>query len=101
MKNEVVKVAQLLAKEGKTPSVALIKSRLANPLSLTQIIQGLKSWQANPNVVIDAPEASNQAAHTPDPVALKIAAAIAPLNQEIYALKQELADIKQLVKQKI
>lgn len=39
-----------LVAEGKEPSVALIKSRLANPLPMPLIIKALQAWKKNAKV---------------------------------------------------
>ena len=39
-----------LVAEGKEPSVALIKSRLANPLPMQLIIKALQAWKKNAKV---------------------------------------------------
>ncbi|KJG15546.1 hypothetical protein [Photobacterium angustum] len=39
-----------LISEGKEPSVALIKSRLANPLPIPVIIKALQAWKKNTKV---------------------------------------------------
>ena len=39
-----------LISEGKEPSVALIKSRLANPLPIPVIIKALQAWKKNAKV---------------------------------------------------
>ena len=47
--SEIVAICQQLKKEGKEPSVALIKSRMHGPKVLPVIISGLKAWQAAPD----------------------------------------------------
>ena len=45
---EIITICQQLHSEGKTPSVALIKSRLSGPVSMPIIISAIKSWKNNP-----------------------------------------------------
>ena len=47
---EIYRIATRLANEGKTPSVALIKANLGQPLPLAQVIKGLQNWQSNPEL---------------------------------------------------
>lgn len=54
----VIQACQQLVKQGKTPSVALIKTRLSKPAPLPVIITGLKQFQANPNAATECKETS-------------------------------------------
>lgn len=92
--DEISIIANQLANQGITPSVALIKSKLSQPVPLPQIITILKHWQHEPTFVqldenlsktenedIDASAFNNKA------IASLIAEAIKPLELEIKALK--------------
>jgi hypothetical protein len=57
--SEIIQACQQLVQEGKSPSVALIKSRLTRNFPLPTIIAGLKRWQANPDLNIESPEPTN------------------------------------------
>ena len=47
--DNIILIAQQIAKEGKTPNTAMIKARLPKNVPLPNIIQGLKLWHENPN----------------------------------------------------
>ncbi|WP_299020366.1 hypothetical protein [uncultured Photobacterium sp.] len=52
-----------LVEEGKEPSVALIKSRLATPLPMPLIIKALQAWKKNakvPNIEKTEPALSQE-----------------------------------------
>ena len=54
--SEIINICQKLNEQGKQPSIALIKARLKAPTPLPSIIAGLKSWQSNPNEVVQVEE---------------------------------------------
>lgn len=105
--DRIILVAQQLVKEGKTPTTALIKSRLPKNTPLPAIIQGLKQWQDNPNKQIDTPtEPSLTGTSSPsisgsidEIIESKIAQAIAPLKEEINALKAKIESINDAITQ--
>ncbi|WP_395344553.1 hypothetical protein PN836_007245 [Ningiella sp. W23] len=43
----IIQICQALYSKGLTPTTALIKSRLLEPLPLPSIISGLRAWQAS------------------------------------------------------
>ena len=99
--DEICIIANKLANEGKSPTVALIKSELNHPVPLPQIIATLKTWQHDPKFiqtqdtsVAAAPSVATQASN--NEISTLIAQALAPLQKEIVELKQM---IKQLVKE--
>lgn len=92
--DEISIIANKLANEGKVPSVALIKGHLSQPTPLPKIIAALKNWHHEPDFIKAAPqEASNKAAtqKNADNIEVRklITEAIAPLQQEIAELKQQ------------
>lgn len=100
--DRIILVAQQLAKEGKIPNTALIKARLPKNTPLPAIIQGLKLWQDNPNKQINIPTepslmgaTSQQISGSIDEIiGSKIAQAIAPLKEEIVALKAHIETLE-------
>lgn len=51
--NEVINICKQLSSEGKQPTVALVKTRMAGPKVLPVIINGIKQFMANPNTVLE------------------------------------------------
>ena len=101
----IVDAANQLGREGKKPSVALIKSRLTQPANLREIIETLKTWQFDPNakeLTNNTPTNNNSVAtDIADPITALIAkeiaavrAEFAPLRQEVIELKAEIAALK-------
>jgi len=91
----IADAANQLAREGKKPSVALIKSRISQPASLREIIETLKTWQFNPNANIptnDSPAVTTE--DVADPTAALIADAIASVREEFAPLRQEVTELK-------
>ena len=91
--DEIAIIANKLANEGKTPSVALIKSQLNRTIPLPTIIAVLKTWQHDPKFIqTKQHNVSKSTAEKMQPnkaVSVLIAQAIAPLQQEINELKQQ------------
>lgn len=90
MTQHIHDAANQLAREGKKPSVALIKSRLKQPASMRDIIETLKVWRFDPDSKPEAETAAVTVTHK----STDIAAAIAPLQQEIQQLQQEVQALK-------
>ncbi|MFT5879637.1 MAG: hypothetical protein ACI86X_000742 [Moritella sp.] len=96
----IIAAADQLAREGKKPTVALVKSRLSQPASMRNIIEVLKVWRFNPDTAVPADKVQSGAAEadsqsdTPSTEQL-IAAAVTPLRQELAALRIELDALKQ------
>ena len=89
---EIVEICQVLAREGKTPSVALVKARMTGPKILPQIIAGIKQYQANPTQVIT--ESNNVEKSDKEVTSLSQA----ELVQRIEGLEKQVSDLTQLVK---
>ncbi len=90
---EIYQIAATIAAQNKTPTVALIKSRLTTSVPLTQIIKGLQSWKNNPV----PPEKPVETLVAMQPIQLAdaqleaaISKAVAPLIAEIASLKKRL-----------
>jgi len=103
---EILVIANELANEGKKPSVALIKTRLTQTIPLPTIISVLKNWQHQPDYSAST-LTTNKKNKTKDgtidnliisKTELKQAIEQA-IEQAIAPLKQELHEIKQLLKQ--
>lgn len=90
--DEISIIANKLANQGKTPSVALIKSKLSQPTQLPQIIAILKTWQHEPDFI--APPQAEPSVSEPvdtnynhDELTKMIAHAVAPLETELREIK--------------
>ena len=98
--DEISIIANKLANEGKTPTVALIKSQLSQTTPLPQIITVLKHWQHEPTFIQPKQQDKVRTAstkHTPENETIKllINQAILPLQEEIEQLKQQLNQLLQ------
>jgi hypothetical protein len=51
--SETIALCQVLSKEGKKPSVGLVRSRAGGKLSVPEAIKGIQSWQAQPDQVVE------------------------------------------------
>lgn len=107
--DEILISANKLANEGKKPTVALIKAKLATPAPLPTIIRVLKTWQHDENF-IGQTESKSVEKHdtcvteeetiycTKDDIDKLQQQLIEKLSVEINALKKDLKEIKNLLK---
>ncbi|MFT6919489.1 MAG: hypothetical protein ACJA2G_002125 [Cognaticolwellia sp.] len=96
--DEISIIANKLANEGKVPSVALIKSQLNQTVPLPQIISALKNWHHEPNFIRTqhqeiTSKIPTEAKPNNTEINLLIANALAPMQQEITELKQQLKQL--------
>jgi len=96
IKDEIITIANQLANQGKKPSVALIKNKLSQAAPLPVIISTLKNWVHEPEKI----KVLKQAAETPTAKSTEedLKALIAA---ELQPIKDELADVKNLLAQLI
>ncbi|GAA6206449.1 hypothetical protein [Thalassotalea sp. SU-HH00458] len=88
--DEILAIANQLANQGKKPTVALIKTRLSQPVPLPQLIATLKTWQHEPSFTeINTVEttAIKEEPKNNDALTEIINQAITPLKDEINSLK--------------
>ena len=99
---EILVIANELANEGKKPSVALIKTRLTQTIPLPTIISVLKNWQHQPDYsasTLTTNKKSKTKDETIDNLIISKTELKQAIQQAIAPLKQELHEIKQLLKQ--
>ncbi|TKB43525.1 hypothetical protein [Thalassotalea mangrovi] len=89
---EIYQIAQRLHQQGKTPSVALIKSQLTVAMPLAAIIKGLQQWQKNPKLGESQPELIS----TDKPLQ---AFTLQQAQQQISQLQSQVDELQALVKQ--
>ncbi|QOL24540.1 hypothetical protein LP316_09230 [Thalassotalea sp. LPB0316] len=99
---EIIITANILANQGKKPSVALVKAKLTQNVPLPLIISTLKTWQHQSDYI--APKSAKPAEQKVAEVALDenikqqidqaVALAIKPLAEEIEQLKQQITLLK-------
>ncbi|WP_394176775.1 hypothetical protein [Thalassotalea litorea] len=101
---EIYQIAHQLNIQGKTPTVALIKSQLSVAMPLTAIIKGLQQWQRNPKLgETSQPQetAGSALADSQDDSALHLAQQaqqqIQNLQQKLQAMAVEITQLKQEV----
>ena len=97
--DEISIIANRLANEGKVPSVALIKGHLSQPTPLPKIIAALKNWHHDPDFIKATHQEVSSKALTEKnadnkEVSKLIAEAIAPLQQEVAELKQQVKSLR-------
>jgi len=87
--SEIISICQQLSKEGKEPSVALIKARLSRPAPMPFVIAGLKQWRANPDMKVEQQDEGKEPKSAQNQ----------SLEQRVSALELEVKELKQLIKQ--
>ncbi|OKY26305.1 hypothetical protein [Thalassotalea sp. PP2-459] len=97
--DEILTAANTLANQGIKPTVARIKTKLAQPVPLPTIISVLKSWQHDPNFIkphstINQGSTPKQTDDLTNTISLAITKALTPLQEEISALKKEIQELK-------
>ncbi|GGM93069.1 hypothetical protein [Shewanella xiamenensis] len=115
--DQVLAAACALEASGKTPSLALIKSRVGNKIPMPILIQGLQQFKSIPKAERERLAAQSQPVieetHTTDASPLTVATlaqqlaqlqqgieqALALKNNEIMQLRNELIELKQRVSQ--
>lgn len=115
--DQVLAAACALEASGKTPSLALIKSRVGNKIPMPLLIQGLQQFKSIPKAERERLAAQSQPVveetHTTDASPLTVATlaqqlaqlqqgieqALALKNNEIMQLRNELIELKQRVSQ--
>lgn len=93
---QISRAANALAKQGKTPTVALVKTKLSNKVPLPEIISTLKTWQFDPQAEKEQPVPTSTKEQTPTSQELHqaIELAIKPLINEIGSLKSQVQSLE-------
>ncbi len=88
----VLQAIASLVRDGKTPTMALVKSRLAGPVPMPVIIQTLTSYKSNPAIIEQIPAQAEESAAAQPQADLR--EEVQQLRQEVQLLRQELASLK-------
>jgi hypothetical protein len=91
--DEISIIANKLANEGKTPTVALVKAKMRSKAPLPQIIQTLKNWQHDANFTSLTNEQAAQPLNE-QTITINKKELSALIQQELAPLKQEIAQLK-------
>lgn len=95
--DEILAIANQLANQGKKPTVALIKTKIAKQVPLPQIISVLKTWQHDPEFI----EITSSNELIANKITSRDNEISTLINQEIQPLKDEIQALKLLIKQLI
>ena len=89
-------IADALARDGKEPSVALIKSRLPEPRPIPEIISALQRWRSQKaGSTQELPESAPQESTPLASMPAELAQWLTPMQQEIHQLRHEVAQLRQ------
>ncbi len=100
---DIFAVARQLTREGKKPTVALVKSRLSKPVPMRELLEALKVWRHSPETIVETEDGTNDqqapqpSSHDTATTEQLIAAAIAPLQDEIMTLRAEINALKKII----
>ncbi|WP_421232865.1 DNA-binding protein [Aeromonas jandaei] len=64
--HEIIRIANELAAKGITPTTAMIKARLSQPVAMAELLKVLSQWKQQP---AGTPEVASQEQATPAPIA--------------------------------
>lgn len=93
IKDEIIAIANQLANNGVTPSVATVKAKLSEPTPLPTIINILKNWQHQPEQTsFNKKEVDNSV--EPSELSQSLSSA---LTEALTPVVTELKEIKQLL----
>ena len=94
IKAEIIAIANQIANQGGTPSVAKVKAKLSGAAPLPTIISVLKTWQHEPEKTAVPDSSPVESTQTSDDMEAIIARALAPLHKELIEVKTRLAAIE-------
>lgn len=61
---EIIRIANELAAKGITPSTAMVKARLSQPVPMAELLKVLSQWKQQPHPTEPAPASTPAAADT-------------------------------------
>jgi hypothetical protein len=99
--DEILILANQIANKGNKPSVALIKAKLKTKLPLPVIITTLKSWTHDPSFITFPEEKPTNDEKETSPSSSKNVTFEQELQNELANMKNEILELKQLVKELI
>ncbi|MGN5112364.1 hypothetical protein [Aeromonas jandaei] len=85
--HEIIRIANELAAKGITPTTAMIKARLSQPVAMAELLKVLSQWKQQP---AGAPEATSQEQQAParvaEPTLLQLAEQLNRLERKVDRL---------------
>ncbi|WP_429204807.1 hypothetical protein [Aeromonas veronii] len=85
--HEIIRIANELAAKGLTPTTAMIKARLTQPVPMAELLKVLSQWKQQPIAAAESeilPEAAPQAA--PELTLQQLAEQLARIEQKVDRL---------------
>jgi hypothetical protein len=79
-----------ISEQGKTPSVALIRSLAQHPLAIPEVIKGLQSWKSNPSL---RPKTHHKKINTDSTTSQSLQQRVAQLEAQVTTIMQQLANV--------
>ncbi|WP_429088988.1 hypothetical protein [Aeromonas veronii] len=85
--HEIVRIANELAAKGLTPTTAMIKARLTQPVPMAELLKVLSQWKQQPVAAAES-ESQQEAAPQPAPelTLLQLAEQLARIEQKVDRL---------------
>jgi hypothetical protein len=81
-----------ISEQGKTPSIALIRSVAQHPLAIPEVIKGLQRWKSNPGT---RPKMQNKQPKTDPVTEQSLQQRVTQLETQMTAIMQQLAKISE------
>jgi hypothetical protein len=92
--HDVIHICQQIAKAGKKPTTALVKVKLGPGVPLAQIIRGIQTFNANPDIKIEKPPAQATAPRNLASGACQCEAQIKPLIERVGLLEAQITSLQ-------
>jgi len=86
----IINLCSDISDQGKTPSVALIRSMSQHPLAIPEVIKGLQSWKSNPN---SRPKTQNKQMSTGSASNQSLQQRVTQLENQVTIIMRELANM--------
>lgn len=89
--HEIIRIANDLAARGLTPTTAMIKARLSQPVPMAELLKVLSQWKQQP---AEQPPATSQPEAAPQPVGEPT---LQQLGEQLNRLEQKLDRLVELL----
>ena len=98
MEKQIIIIANQLKQQGKKPSVATVRSKLAGRVNIPTLLKVLQQFDAMSQADIDRVVADTPSHQSQKPPTANLQQQIEKLQQDVAGLKQQVAQLTALIK---
>ncbi|MEO9945765.1 MAG: hypothetical protein ABJH28_04280 [Paraglaciecola sp.] len=91
----IINLCHDLQQQGKTPSVALVRSSASMPLPIPDVIKAIKYWKANPE---SRPSAAKIISQQKIPTSQSLEQRVSQLEQQLAQTIKEMTELKSKIR---